>query len=199
MSPSPTTKTTPDIAPGSASAAPAAPDASGNHEPAAPEPALRRLPKSLGVLRIALGLVLTWAFLDKLFGFGLNTPSNRSLLSGASATRGYLSSREGWFSGAFQAVSGTWWIDALFVLGLAGGGIALVLGLASRLATVAVLGVFGGIYLSQLPLANNPFIDQHLFYCITAVALLSTGADRVLGLEAWWRSLPLVRKQPLLW
>ncbi len=199
MSPSSTTQTQPGTDAGTDSAAVAAPDVSGTPEPITPEPALRRLPISLGVLRIALGLVLTWAFLDKLFGFGLNTPSERSLLSGASATKGYLSSREGWFSGAFQAVSGTWWIDALFVLGLAGGGIALVFGFASRLATVAVLGVFGGIYLSQLPLANNPFIDQHLFYCITAVALLATGSDRVLGLGNRWRSLPVVRKQPLLW
>ena len=185
MSPSSTTQITPDV------------QAGPEHAP--PEPALRRLPISLGVLRITLGLVLTWAFLDKLFGFGLNTPSNRSLLSGASATTGYLFSRQGWFSGAFQAVSGAWWIDALFVLGLAGGGIALVLGIASRLATVAVLGVFGGIYLSQLPLTSNPVIDQHLFYCITAVALLATGADRVLGLGTRWRSLPIVRAYPVFW
>lgn len=189
MSPSPTTQTTPGEAAGTDSSPAQAPS----------PPALRRLPVSLGVLRITLGLVLTWAFLDKLFGFGMNTPSERSLLNGASATKGYLSSREGWFSGAFQAVSGAWWIDALFVLGLAGGGIALVLGIASRLATIAVLGVFGGIYLSQLPLENNPLIDQHLFYCITAVALLATGADRVLGLGRAWRSLPIVRKQPVLW
>ena len=199
MSPSSTTQTQAGTAAGANSAAIAAPDVSGVPEPANPAPALRRLPISLGVLRIALGLVLTWAFLDKLFGFGMNTPSERSLLNGASATKGYLSSREGWFSGAFQAVSGSWWIDTLFVLGLAGGGIALVFGFASRLATVAVLGVFGGIYLSQLPLKNNPVIDQHLFYCITAVALLATGSDRVLGLGNRWRSLPVVRKQPLLW
>lgn len=163
------------------------------------EAALRALPLSLGVLRITLGLVLAWSFVDKLFGLGFPTPGERAVLAGSSATRGYLMSTDGVAAGLFHAMAGHWWVDALFLLGLGGGAIALLFGVASRLGTVAVIAVMGMLWVSSLPLSNNPVIDQHLFYCVTAVALLATGADRVLGLGAVWRSLPVVRSQPVLW
>lgn len=186
MSPSPTTQQT-------------RPSTDAGPTATSPEPALRTLPLSLGVLRIALGLVLGWSFLDKLFGFGFPTPGERAVLAGSSATRGYLMSIDGFAAGLFQAMAGHWWVDALFLLGLGGGAIALLFGIASRLGTVAVIAVMGMLWLSSLPLSNNPVIDQHLFYCLTAVALLATGADRVLGLGTVWRALPVVRKQPVLW
>jgi len=62
---------------------------------------------TLGVLRIALGLIFLWAFFDKLFGLGFNTARDKSWLLGNSPTSGFLSSLNGWFSSVFNPLAGS--------------------------------------------------------------------------------------------
>src|SRR3546814_5818912 len=55
-----------------------------------PEPAepARATPSGwMAALRVGVGSVFLWAFLDKLFGLGYSTPSERSWLNGGSPTR----------------------------------------------------------------------------------------------------------------
>jgi thiosulfate dehydrogenase (quinone) large subunit len=67
---------------------------------------------AIAALRISLGLVFLWAFLDKTFGLGYATPAARSWVSGGSPTNGFLSHVEvGPFQSIFNSIAGTWWAD----------------------------------------------------------------------------------------
>ncbi|MGW5055042.1 hypothetical protein [Actinokineospora sp. NPDC004072] len=44
----------------------------------------------LAMVRIAMGLVFAWAFLDKSFGLGYATPSANAWINGGSPTKGFL-------------------------------------------------------------------------------------------------------------
>ena len=44
-------------------------------------------------IRLALGWVFLWAFLDKLFGLGHATPAKRAWINGGSPTKGFLGQR----------------------------------------------------------------------------------------------------------
>src|SRR6266516_5987442 len=94
--------------------------------------------KLFAVLRVALGFVFLWAFLDKTFGFGYATPSAKAWIHGGSPTMGFLKGVEvGPFQAAFHSWAGTGWANWLFMLGLLGIGLALILGVALRAAAVS--------------------------------------------------------------
>lgn len=153
----------------------------------------------IALTRIALGFVYLWAFVDKIFGLGLATPPEGSVLAGASPSAGYLSSTEGAFSGLFQSLAGNPVVDVLFMLGLGAVGTALILGIGLRLAAVGGTLVMGGIYLSMLPLSNNPVVDDHLVYVLLGWLSAVIGAGSVGGLGSWWQSLPFVRERRWLY
>ncbi|WP_435748228.1 hypothetical protein [Microbacterium sp. PMB16] len=161
----------------------------------APDRVVRDSPAArilIAATRIALGFVYLWAFVDKLFGFGLATPPEGSVLAGQSPSAGYLSHTEGALSGMFQAIAGNPVVDVLFMLGLGSVGVALLMGVCLRLAAVGGTLVMGGIYLSMLPLSNNPIVDDHLIYILVGWLLATIGAGTVAGLGAWWQALPFV-------
>jgi thiosulfate dehydrogenase [quinone] large subunit len=85
------------------------------------------------------------------------------------------------------------------MLSMAGIGIALLLGITTRLA--AGLGVVWMVlfYLaSALSPENNPFLDDHVVYAIVLVGLGVVGAGRYLGLGRRWEQLGFVQKYPIL-
>ena len=47
-------------------------------------------PLALGLMRIVLGFMLVWAFLDKMFGLGFPSPSSAAVINGGSPTEYYL-------------------------------------------------------------------------------------------------------------
>jgi thiosulfate dehydrogenase [quinone] large subunit len=49
-----------------------------------------------------------------------------------------------------------------------------------------------------LPPANNPFLDEHLVYALTLVAITMAGAGHTLGLGRRWEQLPVVRSRSIL-
>lgn len=158
--------------------------------------------RALAVLRIATGAVFLWAFLDKTFGLGYATPAARSWLNGGSPTRGFLSNVEVGPSGLqtfFHNIAGTWWADWLFMGGLAGIGIALILGVGMRIAAVAATVMMGMMWLAEFPLdkaggSTNPIVDYHVVYAISAVALALAYAGQTWGLGRWWARLPFVQR-----
>lgn len=147
----------------------------------------------VALTRIALGFVYLWAFVDKLFGLGLATPPEGSVLAGQSPSAGYLSHVDGALGGTFRAMAGNPLVDVLFMLGLGAVGAAFIAGIALRLAALGGTFVMGGIYLSMLPLANNPVVDDHLVYILVGWMLALIGAGSTLGLGGWWQSLAWVR------
>jgi thiosulfate dehydrogenase (quinone) large subunit len=150
-------------------------------------------------LRIALGWVFLWAFIDKLFGLGRSTASANAWINGGSPTKGFLGKAvSGPFEGLYHSFAGAGWADWLFMLGLLGIGVALILGIGMRFAAVA-----GGLLLvlmwtAVLPPETNPFMDDHLIYAglISLLALL--GAGRTLGLGKVWAGLSIVQRLPWL-
>jgi thiosulfate dehydrogenase [quinone] large subunit len=151
-----------------------------------------------GLTRLALGWVFLWAFLDKTFGLGFATPADAAWLEGGSPTTGYLSSIDGTFADLFNGMAGHAWADWLFMLGLLGIGVALVLGIFMNLAAISATVMLVFMWMAALPLETNPFLDDHLVYAAVAVLLALLGAGRWLGLGAVWERLPAVRKSPLL-
>jgi thiosulfate dehydrogenase (quinone) large subunit len=154
-------------------------------------------PAALGVVRMLLGFVFLWSFLDTTFGL-YSTARSESWLAGESPTAGYLGSLEGTFAGVFQAMAGLVWVDWMYMLGMGLVGAALLLGITMRLAAIGAVALMGALYLTSMPLEHNPIVDEHLVYAVLAVALASTHAGHVLGAGGVWSRLPLVRRTWLL-
>ena len=166
----------------------------------APETGAARAARYVGAgLRIALGWVFLWAFLDKLFGLGVATPKESAWLEGGSPTEGFLTfATKGPFADAFGSLAGHAVVDWLFMLGLAGIGVALVLGVGVRIAAVSGALMLVMMWAAALWPENNPFMDDHLIYAGLLVMLALTDAGRTLGLGRAWERLPLVRRHTWL-
>src|SRR3954470_4113266 len=93
---------------------------------------------TLAVTRLALGWVFLWAFLDKTFGLGHETASSAAWINGGSPTEGFLAhAPTGPLASFYNNIAGAAWADWLFMIGLAGIGVALILGIAMRIASGA--------------------------------------------------------------
>ncbi|MEO7234748.1 MAG: hypothetical protein ABIW80_05180 [Lapillicoccus sp.] len=169
--------------------------------------ALRRV---LAVLRLSLGWVFLWAFLDKAFALGFDTGKNPTTgvvdrfgsaawINGGSPTSGFLGkATKGPLADFYHSFAGSAWADWLFMIGLAGIGLALVLGIGMRLATVGGVAMLVLMWSAVLPPANNPFMDDHLIYAVTLVALLLTGAGHTWGLGRSYERRAIVQRYPVL-
>ena len=150
---------------------------------------------TLAALRLSLGWVFLWAFLDKLLGLGRATPAEGAWVDGGSPTAGFLgNATTGPFATAFQSIAGAGWADWLFMAALLGIGTALMLGIGMRIAAVAGSALLVLMWAAVLPPANNPFMDDHLIYALVLVLLALTSAGRTLGLGRRWEDLPLVTR-----
>jgi thiosulfate dehydrogenase (quinone) large subunit len=145
-------------------------------------------------LRIVVGWVFLWAFLDKLFGLGYATPSAKAWLNGGSPTKGYLSSATGPFAGFYKSIAGTGLANWLFMIGLAGIGTALLLGIGMRVAGVAGVIMYLMMYTVVLPPTTNPVVDDHIIGALAVAALVLYCAGDTLGLGRRWKSLPVVQR-----
>ena len=152
----------------------------------------------LAGIRIALGWVFLWAFLDKLFGLGHETTPAKSWLSEGSPTKGFLGSSKGPFADLFHAIAGNGVVDLLFMAAMLALGVALMLGIGMRLAAVAGALVTVLMWAAVLPPSSNPFMDDHLVYAGVLVLLALLGAGNTLGLGRAWTATSLVRRAPWL-
>lgn len=82
--------------------------------------------------------------------------------------------------------------------GLLGIGAALILGVGMRIAAAAGTLMLVLMWAAELPLANNPFLDEHLIYAVVLIGLALAGAGETLGLGRWWGNTALVRRLPIL-
>jgi len=167
--------------------------------PAAGGSATRVATIAAAAIRLSIGWVFLWAFLDKAFGLGHETPGKDAWVNGGSPTAGFLGfATAGPFSGTYHQIAGQTWADWLFMLGLLGIGSALMLGVAMRIATAAAVLLLVLMWSAVLPPANNLFMDDHLIYALTLVLITSLGAGHTLGLGNRWDQLPVVRSKPWL-
>ncbi|WP_426244423.1 hypothetical protein [Nocardioides sp. LHG3406-4] len=150
-------------------------------------------------LRLSLGWVFLWAFLDKVFGFGYATARADSWLNGGSPTEGFLSfAAAGPFKGIYNDIAGAAWADWLFMASLLAIGSALMLGIAMRVAAASGAALLIMMWTAVLPPANNPFMDDHLVYALVLVLLAALRAGRTAGLGQAWERLPVVQRNAWL-
>ncbi|TDE22837.1 DoxX family membrane protein [Actinomadura sp. 6K520] len=149
--------------------------------------------------RVALGWIFAWAFVDKLFGLGYATPADKAWIDGASPTEGFLANApQGPFAGLYNDLAGAAWADWLFMMGLAGIGAALILGIGMRIAAVSGALLLVLMWTAVLPPENNPFMDDHLIYAIVLIGLALVKAGDTLGLGEWWSKTALAQRFPIL-
>ena len=152
----------------------------------------------LAALRVVLGFYFLWAFVDKLFGFGFHTAPEKAWIAGGSPTTGFLSGVEGPFAGVFNAIAGTAWADWLFMAGLFGIGVALIVGIGMRIATVSAVIMLFLMYVASFPLETNPIIDDHVVDALAIATVGLLGAGDVYGFGLRWKALPIVARRPWL-
>jgi thiosulfate dehydrogenase (quinone) large subunit len=144
--------------------------------------------------RLCLGWTFLWPFLDKTFGLGHETPSAGAWLSGGNPTKGFLSGSVGPFSGIYHDIAGAGVVNGLFMVGLLGIGVALLLGIAMRPACIAGATMLVLMWSASLPPANNLFMDEHIIYALVLIGLAAVGAGKTLGLGARWARTEVVQR-----
>ncbi len=164
--------------------------------PVAPEPEAtsdRVVRYTAAALRLSLGWVFLWAFLDKAFGFGHETTHAEAWIHGGSPTQGFLAfAAAGPLKGMYHDIAGQTWADWLFMIGLLGIGVALLAGVAMRLAAASGAVLLVLMWTAVLPPANNLFMDDHLVYAMVLVLIAALGAGRTFGLGKAWESMSIV-------
>ncbi len=149
-------------------------------------------------VRLVLGWIFLWAFLDKLFGLGYSTTTARAWLNGGSPTTGYLTGTKGALSGLFHGLSGNVGVDVLFMLALVAIGVALILGIGMKIAGYSGMVLMFLMWLSAVPSSSNPIVDDHVVYFFLFLGMTVVKAGQWLGLGKWWITTPLVKKYPIL-
>jgi thiosulfate dehydrogenase [quinone] large subunit len=177
-----------------------------NHVPttgrthAAPEKATSAVVRyAAAAVRISLGWIFLWAFVDKLFGLGHETKSAQAWIHGGSPTFGFLKKGAvGPFADFYHSIAGATWVNWLFMIGLAGIGMALIAGIAMRIAAGAGALMLVMMWTVVLPPENNPFMDDHIVYALVLILLAGLGAGRFVGLGGVWERLAIVKRFPFL-
>jgi len=150
-------------------------------------------------LRIALGWIFLWAFIDKVFGLGFATPEKGAWLNGGHPTKGFLANAAtGPFTDFYHSIAGATLTDWLFMVGLAAIGVALITGVGMRIAAAAGTLLLVMMWTVVLPPENNPFMDDHLIYVGVLIALALVNAGDTFGFGKIWGRTALVRKAPYL-
>lgn len=144
--------------------------------------------KVLAVARITIGFTFLWAFVDKLFGLGFATPAERAWINGGTPAQGFIQGIEGPFAGFFQAFANPFG-DVLFMVGLLGIGVALVLGAGLKIAAVTGSLLMLFMYLAEIPFVlggNNPVVDSHWHEALLLVVAAATLSGDTWGVGRIW-------------
>jgi thiosulfate dehydrogenase [quinone] large subunit len=160
-------------------------------------------------LRLAIGFEFLWAFLDKTFGLGYHTANAKAWIHGGSPTTGFLSGvNVGPLQGTFHSLAGVTAVDWLFMLGLLGVGVALILGVALRPAAISGCTILAMMYVATWPFAKiaggqetgsvNPIVDDHIVSFMALVAIGALAAMSVGVISRRWSALSFVRSHSWL-
>ena len=150
-------------------------------------------------MRIVLGLTFFWAFIDKLAGLKFSTATDAGWLDGGNPTYGFLKfGTDGPLTEFYGNIAGAGVTDTLFMAGLAGVGIAMILGIGVRIAAMTGALMYLLMWSAHLPPENHPFLDQHIIGAIAMVSMGMVSAGRTWGLGRRWERVPLAKKYPIL-
>lgn len=145
------------------------------------------------LLRILLGWLYLWAFLDKAFGLGFATPAENAWISGGSPTYGYLMfATKGPFVGLYQALAESAVVEWLFMLGILSVGVSLVFGVFIRLGALAGAALSLLFYTSGfIPPEHNPLIDDHIINAVLFVGIYIIQPRTRYDIEQYLRKISL--------
>ena len=144
-------------------------------------------------IRVALGWIMLWAFLDKMFGLGFETPAGSGFVNGGSPSSYVVYVTNGVFKDLFTSLAGNTVVDVLLLLACLGLGLSFILGFASRLSTVLMSVFLAVMFLLEVPPTDNPLIDYHVIYILAVLAVYLYGGFEKLSLNQAWVKLPVVR------
>ena len=170
----------------------------------------------LSLTRIAIGFIFLWSFLDKLLGLGRSTCSVKdeagwitgvdvmcspdpvtgaggAWINGSHVTEGYLvygGNPYSPFHEFFVDLGAQRWTDWIFMAGLLGLGLALMLGIGTKIAMITGPLMLVFMYMTQMWPQTNPFLDDHLIQAlaIVGIVLVELG-HQAIGLGKPWRKL----------
>jgi thiosulfate dehydrogenase [quinone] large subunit len=173
-----------------------------------------KVPYIWAALRILIGLVFLWAFMDKMFGLGFATCRvvdtqtkeetvqvlcAKSVAKGGSATTGFLKfAAKGPVKDVYNDLAGNKFVDFVFMAGLGLIGLCLVLGIGVKVASISGILMLLLMWLALIPGENNPFIDDHIIYAVALLGVFMTNKNQVWGLGSWWQKQAIVKKHPIL-
>jgi len=158
----------------------------------------------LAVLRLAIGFIFLWAFLDKTFGLGYSTPPERAWINGGAPSQGFLlgdavvGPLKPFFTSIASPIS-----DWLFMAGMLGIGLAVVLGIGLRISAVAGTVILLAMYLAEWPSgagtgSTNPVVNYHVIYALSLIVVAVLAAGDTIGFGLPWKNTRLVRRMPWL-
>jgi thiosulfate dehydrogenase [quinone] large subunit len=165
---------------------------------------------SIALLRISLGLIFLWAFFDKLFGLGfatcrdaktdvVTTMCSNAWVEGGSPAEGFLKfATKGPLQDFYSGLAGNTFIDFLFMAGLLLIGVALIFGVAIKIAAVSGSILMLMMWSAALLPENNPLLDDHIVYIFALMAILYGNDNQKLGLGSRWAKQELVKRFPIL-
>ena len=157
----------------------------------------------LTVLRVGVGFIMLWAFLDKLLGLGFATAPKDAWIKGGSPTAGFLKfgiNANGPFAPFFTWLSNyTAILDPIYMATCLFVGLTLISGIAVRPGAIVGIIFMVSCYLALVPSADNPLVDKHFMYTVILLLLILVNA----GAYGWtlgrkWQELSIVKKFPIL-
>ena len=152
----------------------------------------------LAIGRILIGWMFLWAFLDKMFGLGYETPAGQGVIDGGSPSSYVEYMTSGLFEGLFKAIAGNGFIDFLLMAGLLILGITITLGIFTKITTISSIAFFLTMFCIVVPPADNPLIDYHVVYLVFMIAVYYLGGYDRLSLFPKWKELPMVKEFPII-
>ncbi|HZJ26253.1 MAG TPA: DoxX family protein [Acidimicrobiia bacterium] len=156
-------------------------------------------------LRLLLGWSFLWAFLDKLFGLGFSTcraedsssvdfVCSAAMIKGGSPTYGFLkfgteASHTG-FLFEWMAPSAPTSInvaDVAFMAALLLGGVALMLGIGTRIAAIGAAFLMAFLFLAgDVWPPNNPVNSSHIIEMVAFLGIATVGPG-AFSIQGWFQ------------
>jgi thiosulfate dehydrogenase (quinone) large subunit len=158
------------------------------------------------ITRVTMGWIFFFSFLARIFGLSYDpsawamTGTNiegRSWFAGNSPTAGYLGNipDSKWLSDTFVGMAGNPFVDFLYMMGMLGVGLAMILGIGRKIAAISGALMMFLMYLAALPIPTNPFVDSHIVYALVFLILGFTKNHGIIFVPQW---APIAEKYPIL-
>jgi thiosulfate dehydrogenase [quinone] large subunit len=145
-------------------------------------------------IRLCMGWTFLWPFMDKMFGLGHDSTSAQAWLNGGNPSKGFLSGSIGPFSSFYQSIAGAGVVNVLFMAGLLGIAVALLLGVAMKPACAAGVTLLVLMWSASLPPDQDIFMDNHIIYALLLVGLVVVGAGKTFGFGQRWERIGFIQR-----